>query len=165
MEIREEQAGDFPGIRDVNVGAFGQPQEAALVDALREHGAVMLSLVALVDGHLVGHILYSRASIGAVSGAALGPMAVLPEHQRRGIGSALVRAGNGRLRAAGCPFIVVVGHADFYPRFGFEPAHVHGITCEWNVPDDVFMALLLDREAMRGVSGLVKYRPEFASLS
>jgi putative acetyltransferase len=92
-------------------------------------------------------------------------MAVLPEHQRQGVGSKLVQAGNQKLKDGSCPFIIVVGHASYYPRFGFRPARTHGITCEWEVPDDVFMLLVLDESTMRGVSGLAKYRQEFSSVS
>jgi putative acetyltransferase len=126
---------------------------------------VLLSLVATLDHRVVGHILYSPAGIRAdAMGAALGPMAVVPEHQRQGIGSRLVEAGIGRLRSAGCPFIVVVGHAHYYPRFGFGPAADYGITCEWKVPDDVFMILMLDPLRMAGIAGLAQYRPEFSSV-
>lgn len=166
IEIREERPGDIAAIRDVNRRAFGQDQEGNIVDALRSNEAALLSLVATVDGRVVGHIMYSPASLGGeVMGAALGPMSVLPEHQRQGIGSRLVEAGNRKLRDRGCPFIVVVGHADYYPRFGFEPARAHGIECEWEVPDDVFMVLALDREKLRGVTGLAKYRDEFSTVS
>jgi putative acetyltransferase len=92
-------------------------------------------------------------------------MAVLPEHQRQGIGSRLVEAGNTQLHEAGCPFVVVVGHPGFYPRFGFLPARSSGITCEWDVPDDVFMVRVLNPGIMRGVAGLARYRPEFATAS
>jgi putative acetyltransferase len=92
-------------------------------------------------------------------------MAVLPEHQRQGIGSKLVEAGNRKLQESGRPFLIVVGHANFYPRFGFRPASAHGLKCEWDVPDDVFMLLVLDQAKMRGISGLVKYRHEFSSVS
>ena len=92
-------------------------------------------------------------------------MAVLPELQRQGIGSKLVEAGNRRLQQGGCPFIIVVGHPEFYPRFGFTPARARGITCEWDVPDDVFMLLVLDEAEMSGVSGLAKYRDEFSSVT
>jgi putative acetyltransferase len=110
--------------------------------------------------------MYSPLSIGDnVSGAALGPMAVLPEHQRQGIGSKLIEAGNRNLKDAGCPFIIVVGHADYYPRFGFRPASEHGIKCDWDIPDGVFMLLVLDQAKMEGVSGFAKYRHEFSSVS
>ena len=163
IEIREEQGGDLAGIRDVNRRAFGQDQEADIVDALRSSGAALLSLVAVLDGRIVGHVMYSPASIGGrVEGAALGPMAVLPECQRKGIGSALVRAGNEEIKEDGWPFIIVLGHPEYYPRFGFRPASTRGIGCEWDVPDNVFMVLVLDEEKMRRVSGLAKYRREFS---
>jgi putative acetyltransferase len=109
--------------------------------------------------------MYSPVSVNEkLTGAALGPMAVLPDYQRQGIGSKLVEAGNRKLKDAGCPFVIVVGHAPYYPRFGFRPAGAHGIKCEWEVPDDVFMMLILDHTKMQGVSGLARYRHEFSSI-
>lgn len=165
IEIREEQLGDIAAIREVNQRAFGQDQEGNIVDALRANGAALLSLVAALDDQVVGHIMYSPLLVGEVAAAALGPMAVLPEHQRQGIGSKLVEVGNRKLKESGCPFIIVVGDVNFYPRFGFKPASTCGITCEWEMPDDVFMVLALDHAKMPGVSGLAKYRPEFSTVS
>jgi putative acetyltransferase len=166
IEIREERPGDVAAIRDLNKRAFGQDQEGNIVDALRSNGAALLSLVATLNGRVVGHVMYSPLSVGGeVAGAALGPMAVLPEYQRQGIGSKLVEAGNRKLKGAGCPFVIVVGHASYYPRFGFRPAGTRGIKCEWEVPDDVFMLLVLDEAKMRGVSGLAKYRHEFSGVT
>jgi putative acetyltransferase len=164
IDVREEQtAADLAAIRDVNIRAFGQPQEADIVDALRANGAASLSLVAAIDeGNVVGHIMYSPVRIGQLEGAGLGPMAVLPEYQHWGIGSALVETGNRRLALANCPFIVVLGHTTFYPRFGFKPAGTFGVSCEWNVPDDVFQILVLDPARMAGVSGVARYRREFS---
>jgi len=164
VEVREEHADDIAAIRDVNNRAFGQDQEGSIVDALRSNGAVLLSLVATLNGQVVGHIMYSPISVGdEVTGAALGPMAVLPEQQRHGIGSKLIETGIRKLEASGCPFIIVLGHPTYYPRFGFRPASIYGITCEWEVPDDVFMLLVLDAGKMRNVSGLAKYRHEFST--
>lgn len=163
IEIRKERPGDVAAIRDLNQRAFGQGLEGTIVDALRSHEAVLLSLVATENDRVVGHILYSPASIGEVAGAALGPMAVLPEYQRQGIGGRLIAAGNRKIQEAGWPFVIVLGHADYYPRFGFRPAGARGIRCEWDVPDDVFMVLVLDETKMRGASGLARYRPEFSS--
>jgi len=165
IEIREERPDDVAAVRELNRRAFGQDQEANIVDALRNNGAALLSLVATVDDRVVGHIMYSPLSVGDVNGAALGPMAILPERQRQGIGSKLVEAGNRKLKDAGCPFIIVVGHADYYPRFGFTPASEHGIKCEWDVPNDVFMLLFLNETKMQGVSGFARYRHEFSSVS
>jgi putative acetyltransferase len=165
IEVREEGPNDVEAIRDVNIRAFGQPQEADLVDTLRSNGAASLSLVATLHGQIIGHIFYSPVTVGVIRGAGLGPMAVAPEHQRRRVGSRLVEAGNRKLNERGCPFIVVLGHPDFYPRFGFKPASAHDVRCEWAVPDDVFMLLVLDAEASQEMSGLANYRPEFSSVS
>jgi len=165
LSIREERREDIPLIRDVNRLAFEQDQEANIVDALRANGAALLSLVAVLDNAVVGHILYSPTSIGGVEGAGLGPMAVLPAYQRQGIGTQLVQTGNARLTQQGCPFIIVLGHPAFYPRFGFKPSRESGIRCEWDVPDDVFMINILDERRMNGVSGLARYREEFSTVS
>ena len=164
IEIREERPDDHAAIRDVNRRAFGQDQEGNIVDGLRSNGAALLSLVAILNDRIVGHIMYSPAIIGDVTGAALGPMSVLPEHQRHGIGSKLVLTGNQRLREAGYPFIIVLGHPAFYPRFGFRRASTLAVKCEWDVPDDVVMLLILDELKMQGISGLVKYRHEFSGV-
>jgi putative acetyltransferase len=162
VAIRSEEPVDLAAIREIHRRAFGQEQEGAIVDALRANGGARLSLVATAGDRVVGHILYSPAHVGDIVGAALGPMAVLPAHQRHGIGSRLVEAGNAQLQGAGCPFIVVVGHPAFYPRFGFRPASSCGLVCEWPVPDEVFMALILDESRLAGVTGVVSYRSEFS---
>lgn len=163
--IREEQSGDASAIRTVNVRAFGLEQEANLVDALRAKGAALLSLVATVREQVVGHIMYSPLAIGETTAAALAPMAVLPECQRQGIGSSLVTTGNQRLKDRGYPAVIVLGHAEYYPRFGFVPASTRGIRCEWDVPDNAFMVLVFDEPKMRGISGLAKYRDEFSTIT
>jgi len=165
IEIRQERPDDVAAIREINRLAFGQDQEANIVEALRSNDALLLSLVAALDRRIVGHIAYSPVVADGLAGAGLGPMAVLPECQRQGIGCALVDTGNARLRGAGCPFIVVVGHPDFYPRFGFRTGSSCGLTCEWDLPDGVFMALVLDQSKMRGVSALAKYRQEFSTVA
>ena len=164
IELREERVGDVRAVRDVNRLAFGQDQEANIVDALRSNGAVLCSLVAIVDGQVVGHIMYSPLSVGDTQAAALGPMAVMPEHQRQGIGSQLIEAGNAKLKEAGCAFVVVVGHPEYYPRFGFRPASTYGVTSEWELPDNAFMMLVLDPRKMQRVGGVAKYRHEFATV-
>jgi putative acetyltransferase len=163
--IRLEKYGDAAAIRRVNELAFARSVEADIVDKLRANCAECLSLVA-DDGGVVGHILFTPAAIvGAgrrVAGMGLAPMAVLPERQRRGIGSMLARKGIDMLHESGCPFVIVLGHPEYYPRFGFEPASQRGIACQWEgVPDEAFMILMLDAGTMDGVSGVAKYREEF----
>lgn len=160
--IRPERPGDEPAIRRVNREAFGQPDEAALVDALRRGCPDLLSLVAVDRSEIVGHILFSPATIGEVEGCGLAPMAVLPGRQRQGIGSRLVRAGVKLLRERGVPFVIVLGHPGYYPRFGFERASARGISAQWDVPDETFMILVFDEAVMRAVRGVARYRPELS---
>jgi putative acetyltransferase len=137
------------------------------VDALRRNCGDLLSLVAVADEQIVGHVLFSPVTVGAdrekVLGMGLGPMAVLPGHQRQGVGTQLIEYGINKLRIDGCPFIIVLGHPEYYPRFGFEPANRHGIRSEWQVPDNAFMVFVLDQSKMQGVTGVSKYRSEFSS--
>jgi putative acetyltransferase len=91
----------------------------------------------------------------------LAPLAVLPERQRQGIGSALVRSGIKILLDRGCPYVIVLGHPGYYPRLGFERATLRGIRCQWDVPDEAFMILILDESAMSDVHGTAWYRSEF----
>ena len=166
IKIRQEHPQDIKAIRELNVLAFGQTQEADLVDKLRQNCDNLLSLVALMDNHVVGHVLFSTATIeaedGVVLGMGLAPIAILPEYQQRGIGSERVRTGIDRLASRLCPFVIVLGYANYYPRFGFEPASRYGIRSEWEVPTEAFMILVLNESEMQGVSGVAKYRPEFA---
>jgi len=166
IEIRPETPADFAAVREVNELAFEQPAEAGLVDALRVAAYPTISLVAVDDGHVVGHILFSPVTIegsGGVSTAmGLAPMAVRPERQNAGIGSALVRAGLAACAALGENVVVVLGHPHYYPRFGFVPAATKGLSCEYPAPADVFMVTELAPGALRGRTGLVKYHAEFA---
>jgi putative acetyltransferase len=162
--IRPERDGDAPGIRRVLVAAFDTTAEADLVDAIRASGAPQIALVAELDGQILGQILFSEAAIGAATIAALAPMSVLPEHQRTGIGGALVRAGIEACRAAGYPGIVVLGHADYYPRFGFSAARAFGIECPYEVDDPHWMALELQPNALHEIRGRVEYHEAFANL-
>jgi putative acetyltransferase len=161
ITVRDERPDDVDAVRLVNDRAFDQPLEGHIVDELRAHGAARLSLVAEVDGVVVGHILFSPVTSAGAEGLGLGPMAVLPEQQRRGVGAALIAAALDRLRAGGCPFVVVLGHHGYYTRFGFVPASRHGLRCEWDVPDDAFMVHVMDAAATTAAAGLVRYRPEF----
>ncbi len=166
MKIRQETRQDIEAIRALNEKAFGQPQEARLIDKLRKNCGELLSLVALQDEKIIGHILFSPATIegnrGILKGMGLAPMAVLPKFQRQGVGSELVKAGIDILKNLRCRFIVVLGHPEYYPRFGFEPASRYGITSQWEgVPDHAFMILWLDRSMMYDSPGIAKYRDEF----
>jgi putative acetyltransferase len=167
IHIRGERKEDFEGVRRVNEAAFGQPAEADLVDALRSGGAATVSLVAEVKGQIVGHILFSPVTVeGAddLKAVGLGPMAVLPEHQRRGIGSLLIRKGLEYCRKAGIQAVVVLGHPDYYPRFGFRRVSSWGLRCEFDAPDEAFMAIELTPNALSSRAGLVKYHPAFSSV-
>jgi len=163
IEIRDERPEDLPAVREVNDLAFGQPEEGEIVDRIRAAiPGEVISLVAVENGEILGHILFSPATIGDARGMGLAPMAVRPGRQREGIGSRLVEAGLERLREAGCPFVIVLGHPEYYPRFGFAPASRFGIRCQWDgIPDEVFMAMTLDEAAMDGVAGTARYRDEF----
>jgi putative acetyltransferase len=163
--IRSEAPEDWQRIRDVTSLAFGQPDEAALIDALRREARPFISLVATDQGEVVGHISFSPVTIGddsSLDSMGLAPMAVAPEWQRRGIGSQLVRAGLDTCGRHGTGVVVVLGHPEYYPRFGFVAARQKGLSCEYAVPDEVFMALELTPGALRDRSGLVRYHPVFS---
>jgi len=155
LAIRPEQPPDHEQVHGVLDDAFGQPQESRLVRALRGDPDC-LSLVAERDGLVVGH--------GDFGAAALGPMGVRPDVQRRGIGSRLVRRGLEACRDRGVPAVFVLGHPQYYPRFGFVPASGFGIRCEFPAPDDAFLALELRPDALRGVRGTVQYHAAFSAL-
>ena len=166
IAIRPEQPDDITAVRTLNETAFGDTAEATIVDALRNACAGAVSLVAEEDDRIVGHIFLTPASVpgdrGVTQGMGLAPLAVSPERQREGIGTMLVQAGIEALRKRNCPFVIVLGHPDYYPRFGFVPASRHGLSCQWDgVPDEAFMVLILDEAAMAGVSGTARYRDEF----
>ncbi len=165
--IRQETISDRDAVHEVNRLAFGRDDEASLVEALRRSDAFIpeLSLVAEKEGRVVGHILFSRITVEAptrvVTALSLAPMAVLPEFQRQGIGSDLVRDGLERSKAAGHEIVIVLGHPDYYPRFGFSPARAMGVECPFPAPDEAFMAIELVPGALDAVEGTVKYPPEF----
>lgn len=168
LTIRPELSNDYIKITQINDKAFGQSGEGRLVEALRHNPLFIkgLSLVALLDGKLVGHILFFPILIkgqGKVfRSLALAPMAVLPEFQRMGIGTALVYGGLDEARAGKFGSVIVLGHRDYYPRFGFRQASGFGIFPPFNVPDDVFFAMELQQDGLSGVNGIVEYPPEFS---
>ena len=165
LVIRPETPEDSAAIRNVNEEAFGSSVEADLVEKLRSRQKYTLSLVATDGDKIIGHILFSPVTIGEgntrLGALGLGPMAVLPSCQKRGIGSQLVRAGLKECRRLGHEIVVVLGHSDYYPRFGFMPAKPRGIACEFEVPDEAWMVLELRENALAGKSGTVKFQPEF----
>ncbi len=168
MTIREEQPGDVAAIRRVILEAFNGPVEADLVDKLRANGKLKLSLVAELDGCVVGHILFTGVDIEGAdpcpSVLGLAPLAVLNKFQRQGVGAALMRHGLQGCREQGYEAIAVVGHPEYYPKFGFLPASQYRLRCQFDVPDDVFMALELQAGALQGIRGLVRYQPEFSEM-
>jgi putative acetyltransferase len=165
MIIRREEPHDQAAIRHVNEQAFGGTGEASAIDALRNRGVVTLSLVAMIDDHVVGHLFFTPATIETTDhtwpALGLAPLAVLPEYQRQGIGSALMRVGLAECAQLGHERVIVLGHPEYYPRFGFQRASLYGIRCEWEAPDEAFMVLELQRGALDGVAGLAKYQPEW----
>ncbi len=163
FHIRDEQLRDRPEVWKVNEAAFGRSDEADLVDRLREEGVVLLSLVAEFDGQIVGHILFSRISIetaqGTVPAVSLAPIAVLPSHQGRQIGSHLIRHGLVELRARGERIAIVLGHKHYYPRFGFASEKARHLSNPF--PPDAFMAVELSEGALVDVRGTVRYPAAF----
>ena len=164
MDIRSENERDQSAVRIVNTSAFETHAEADLVDKLREQAKPVVSLVAEEADAVVGHIMFTPVSITGrpdLKVMGLAPMAVAPEYQRTGIGSALVRAGVEQCQQLGFGAVVVLGHPEYYPRFGFEPAVGFGIGCEYEVPEEAFMAVELEPDYLRGLSGVVKYHEAF----
>jgi putative acetyltransferase len=162
--IRPETPADHAAIRHVHTLAFGQPNEADLVDALRRHQALTLSLVTVQDHHLVGHIAFSPVSIASSTtpnALGLGLLGVLPTRQRQGIGSQLVESGLQACRDIGCGVVVVLGHPNYYPRLGFMPATPYGIVWEHDAPEEAFMVQELQEGVLAQIRGVVRYRPEF----
>jgi putative acetyltransferase len=169
ITIRPEIAEDYAAVHDVDALAFGREVEARLVDALRRlpDFVTELSLVAVEAGRVVGHILFSPMVIETQEGAAamaLAVLAVRPEFQNQGVGSQLVRDGLDRCRRLGHKIVIVVGHPEYYPRFGFSPARARGLEAPFPVPDEAFLALELVPGALEGAAGMVRYPPPFSDV-
>ena len=164
IDLRREQPQDQDAVRHVNTLAFESKEEALLVDRLRSSCEDYLSFVAVEDGAIIGHILFTPVTVDgtAVVGMGLAPMSVLPSRQRAGIGSQLVRHGLEYLREAGCPFVIVLGHPEYYPRFGFQPASTVGLSSQWDgIPNEAFMSILFDQSAVPETGGVARYHNEF----
>ncbi|MEG4249520.1 N-acetyltransferase [Microcoleus sp. Pol10D4] len=166
MDIRIEKLEDLEAVRNINIAAFGRQNEANLVDRLRGIASTF-SFVAVQSDRIVGHIFFSPVVVEGkcsrnLSIQGLAPVAVLPEYQRQGIGTLLIQEGLKECGRSGVQAVVVLGHPDFYPRFGFIPASRKSLKCEYDVPDEAFMVLELESGALQDCSGTVKYRSEFS---
>jgi len=165
--IRNESQADRAAVRNVNVAAFETQAEADLVDALRERADPVVSLVAEHEDKVVGHVMFSPVVLighEKLKIMGLAPMAVDPQSQRKGVGAALVRAGLEQCVRLGSGAVVVLGHATYYPRFGFAPATRWSIRCEYDAPPEAFMALELHAGYLDGKAGSIRYHPAFADV-
>ena len=165
LTIRPETQEDETPIHYVNQEAFGRNQEADLVNKLRKRGVLTVSLVAVQKTAVVGHIAFSPVEItsekSSFEALTLAPVAILPAHQNKGIGSQLVIAGLDECRRLGHEIIVLAGHPNYYPRFGFVRGSTKGIECEFRVPDEAWMIAELKQGALAGRRGKVRFQPEF----
>jgi predicted N-acetyltransferase YhbS len=169
LTIRQEKETDYPSVHEVNKLAFGQDTEANLVDALRKNQEVFipeLSIVAIIDDEVVGHILFTRIWIiddnhEEFESLALAPMAVIPTFQKKGIGGRLIKSGLERAKELNFRSVIVVGHEQYYPKFGFVPADKWNIRAPFDVPANAFMGLELPPGGLKGISGTVRYSREF----
>jgi putative acetyltransferase len=164
MLIRIEEPKAYSAVHAVNESAFETPAEANLVEILRKEAHPVISLVAEHDGTIVGHILFSPVSLSGYAELrimGLGPMAVAPEHQKKGIGSALVRAGLKKCNELDYGAVIVLGHTMYYPRFGFSPSVRYGIRCQYDVSQEAFMVTELLPGYLQGASGTIQYHPAF----
>ena len=170
LSIRPEQPSDIAGIHELNKTAFGQDNEANLVDLLREseHFVPELSLVAIADAGIIGYILFSKVTIANGDNRhqtlALAPIAIHPAFQKQGIGSKLITQGLQLARELGFTSVIVLGHEQYYPRFGFLPASRWGIRPPIDVPSNVFMAIELVPGSLANISGIVEYPVEFSTI-
>ncbi len=168
IRIRKEQTDDLPLVHKLNALAFETAAEADLVDVLRAKAQPVVSLVAVDDHAIVGHIMFTPVALygkPSLKIMALAPMAVTPDRQRCGIGSALVSEGIDRCAKIGAGAMVVLGHPAYYPRFGFAPASTMKIKCAYDVPDEAFMILELTADYLARAAGTIKYHQAFADVS
>ncbi len=164
LVIRPEEPKDYAAVHIVNATAFETPAEANLVEVLRKEAHSYLSIVADEDGEIVGHIMFSPVTLAGHTDLkimGLGPVAVVPEKQGKGIGSALVNARLERCKQLDYGAVVVLGHKGYYPRFGFTPSVGYSIGCEYDVPPEVFMLVELVPGYLQGAKGIIQYHAAF----
>ena len=169
--IRKEIQNDYSAVYNLNKAAFEEDEEARLVDLLRKSTAFIpeLSLIAIVENDIVGHILFTKIKIIDDKGntnesLALAPMAVSPKYQKQGIGGKLITKGLEVATKLNFKSVIVLGHDKYYPKFGFEPTTKWEITSPYDVPANVFMGIELVNNGLKNVSGMVKYAKEFDEL-
>ncbi len=172
MKIRQENINDHKHVFDLIEAAFtaekySDHQEQFLVERLRKSDAFIpeLSLVAVIDGKIVGHILLTRLKINdgqhSFDSLALAPVSVLPKFQGNGIGGKLIIASHHKAKALGYKSIVLLGHKDYYPKFGYQRADRYNIALPYDAPKENCMVIELVKNGLAGVSGMVKYPKEF----
>lgn len=167
--LREEEASDYKKVFEINFAAFKQENESKLINALRNNFDVFipeLSIVAELNKEIVGHILFTKIQIKNAEGIvfeslALAPMAVLPDFQNLGIGTRLVAHGLEKAKQLNFKSVIVLGHENYYPKFGFKPAHLWNIKAPFEVPLNYFMAIELQQDSLKNISGTVIYPKEF----
>ncbi len=167
VRIRPEELKDHIDVYAVNAAAFKTPAEANLVEVLRKEARPYISIVAEESGKIVGHILFTPMTMPGQDGLmimGLGPLAVVPEQQKKSVGSALIKAGLERCRELGYGAVVVLGHKGYYPRFGFIPSVNYGITCEYDVPPEAFMVLELVPGYLNSAEGIIHYHAVFKNV-
>jgi putative acetyltransferase len=165
--IRPETAADAAAIRHVHLTAFPTSAEADLVERLRADGKAVIALVAQDGESIVGHVLFSPLTLEPLAGTVglgLAPLAVLPDHEKHGVGRRLVQNGLAECHRWGAGFVVVIGDPPYYTRFGFEPAEKHGLRSEFDAGGS-FMVFKLESGALPPPGTVVKYAPEFSALS
>ena len=167
MNVRAETNNDWPAVYDLNLFAFDMEAEANLVDVLRNCATPHISLVAEIEDEIVGHIMFSPVELSGCSSAfimGLAPMAVKEKFRGIGVGSKLVESGIEACKKLEVGAVVVLGHSRYYPKFGFNPAFNFNLSCEYDVPDEAFMALELLPGYLSSKSGVVKYHAAFANV-
>jgi len=164
IEIREEERCDKAAVRRLNEAAFENGPGRPLWTNFEPLVTTMYRSSPSIKAPSLGTSMFTPATLdnGGLTGMGLAPMAVLPSHQRQGIGSLLVRHGLEHLRKTACPFIIVLGHPGYYPRFGFESASYYKLSSQWDgVPDEAFMIVVFDRNRLPTSGGIARYHGEF----